>query len=159
MAEVRIEAEPFDIGAELKALMRGRSDIGACVAFTGLVRDTRSEGSPLLALHIEHYPALTRKRLEEVAAEAERRFSLKACLVIHRHGTLAPNEEIVLVATAAPHRRDAFEAAAFLMDRLKTDAPFWKREDREDGQHWVAARAEDETAAARWNAPHQAEKE
>lgn len=139
MIAVRVQAEPFDTGAELAALGAGRTDIGAIVSFTGLVRDT--------ALELEHYPAMTAKALAAIAAEAEARWPLLGGTVIHRFGALAPADPIVLVAIAARHRGDAFAAAEFLIDWLKTRAPFWKRE----GGGWVEARASDDAAAARWD--------
>ena len=139
MIAVRVQAEPFDTGAELAALGAGRTDIGAIVSFTGLVRDT--------ALELEHYPAMTAKALAAIAAEAEARWPLLGGTVIHRFGALAPADPIVLVAIAARHRGDAFAAAEFLIDWLKTRAPFWKRE----AGGWVEARASDDAAAARWD--------
>jgi len=139
MLRVRVQSEPFDIGVETAALAAGRSDIGAIVTFTGLVRDH--------ALHLEHYPAMTLAQLHKIAATAEARWPLLGVTIIHRHGDLAPADPIVLVAVAAAHRAPAFEAAAFLMDWLKTQAPFWKR----DAHGWVEARAADNTAAARWD--------
>ena len=138
MIGVRVQPEPFDTAAELAALSANRTDIGAVVSFTGLVRD-----APLL---LEHYPAMTTRQLARIAAEAETRWPLLGGVVIHRFGDLAPADPIVLVAVAARHRGDAFAACEFLIDWLKTAAPFWKRE--ADG--WVEARAADDAAAARW---------
>lgn len=138
MIAVRVQPEPFDLGAEAAALSAGRTDIGALVTFTGLVRDQ--------PLALEHYPGMTRRQLAAVAAAADARWPLLGGTVIHRFGELAAGEPIVLVAVAAAHRAAAFEAASFLMDWLKTRAPFWKREDG----GWVAARASDDAAAARW---------
>jgi molybdopterin synthase catalytic subunit len=135
---VRVQAEPFDLGTEAAALTAGRTDIGAVVTFTGLVRD--------VALSLEHYPGMTERQLAAVAAEAEARWPILAGTVVHRYGDLAPGDPIVLVAVAAAHRQAAFDAAAFLMDWLKTRAPFWKRE----GDGWVAAKASDDAAADRW---------
>ena len=151
-AAVRIQAEDFDIGAEVAALTEGRADIGAVVAFTGLCRD---EGGRLAALEIEHYPGMAEAEIGRVVAEARRRWRLAGVGVIHRYGTIAPGGNIVLVATASAHREAAFEAASFLMDYLKTRAPFWKREHLRDGTvgTWVEAKAEDDRAAERWTAP------
>lgn len=149
MAVVRVQNEPFDVSEESRALIGARQDIGAIVSFSGLVRN-ESHGRPLHRLHLEHYPGMTERQIIRIAEEAEQRFDLSACLVIHRHGSLAPGEPIVLVLTAAPHRRDAFLAAEFLMDWLKTRAPFWKREDYGDGSDWVEARETDHQAAERW---------
>lgn len=145
MFRIRVSPDPFDAGAEQAALTAGRSDIGAVVAFTGLVR--ADDG--LEALTLEHYPAMTRRQLEAIAAEAEARWPLLAGTIIHRHGRLLPGEPIVLVITASAHRAAAFEAAEFLMDWLKTRAPFWKH----DGKAWVEARSGDDAAAARWERP------
>lgn len=124
-------------------------ETGAVVTFTGHMRGQDGE-EEILAMTLEHYPGMTERQLAAIAAEAERRWSLRACRVAHRHGRILPGEAIVVVATAARHRRDAFAAAEFLMDWLKTRAPFWKREETKRGMRWVAARAEDDAAAARW---------
>lgn len=148
MNDVRVQAAPFDPGAEANALAARASGCGAVVTFSGLVRD---EGGALAAMEIEHYPGMTEKALEKIASEAASRWSLGGALVIHRHGRLAPGETIMMVATAAPHRADAFAAAEFLMDYLKSRAPFWKKEVRHDGAaDWVAARDDDEAALDRW---------
>ena len=144
MIAVRVQAESFDAGAEAAALTAGRHDIGALVSFTGLVRGD----DDLAALTLEHYPAMTQRQLEAIAAEAWRRWPLLGGIVIHRHGRLLPGEPIVLVAIASAHRGAAFAAAEFLMDWLKTRAPFWKH----DGRDWIAARASDDAAASRWGA-------
>ena len=144
---VRVQTGPFDLGAEAAALAGGRSDAGALVTFTGIVRD---EAGTLEAMEIEHYPGMTEKAIAAIEAEAVRRWGLSASLVIHRHGRLAPGEPIMMVATAAPHRADAFAAAEFLMDYLKSRAPFWKKEITRDGAGWVAAKDEDEAALGRW---------
>jgi molybdopterin synthase catalytic subunit len=149
MISTRVQAEPFDAGAEAAALSAGRSDIGAIVSFTGLVR----ADDDLVALTLEHYPAMTTRQLAAIAAQAWARWPLLGGTVIHRHGRLLPGEPIVLVAIASAHRGAAFEAAEFLMDWLKTRAPFWKQEDRGQEQRWVAAKASDDAAAARWEAP------
>ncbi|MBN9063911.1 MAG: molybdopterin synthase catalytic subunit [Rhizobiales bacterium 65-9] len=147
---VRIQREPFDAGAEIRALTEGRTDIGAVVTFSGLCRD---EGGALSALELEHYAGMAEEELERVAAEARARWPLQGATIIHRYGRIAPGEDIVLVVTASTHRRAAFEAAEFLMDYLKTRAPFWKKEHRADGARgdWVAAKDDDDAAASRWD--------
>jgi molybdopterin synthase catalytic subunit len=147
---IRIQAGDFDVAAETAALTQDRADIGAVVAFTGLCRD---EGGRLAALELEHYPSMAEAEVARVVEEARRRWSLAGVTVIHRHGTIAPGQNIVLVLTASTHRQAAFEAAAFLMDFLKTRAPFWKREHLKDGSTggWVEAKDADDAAAARWN--------
>ncbi|MFC7705689.1 molybdenum cofactor biosynthesis protein MoaE [Plastorhodobacter daqingensis] len=144
---VRVQSEPFDLGAEATAFAAGRSDAGAIVTFTGIVRDV--EGG-LLRMEIEHYPGMTEAAIAAIRAEAMTRWSLADCLVIHRHGSLAPGAPIMMVATAAAHRADAFAAAEFLMDYLKSRAPFWKKEITRGGASWVAAREADEEALDRW---------
>ncbi len=144
---VRVQAEPFDPGAELAGFARGRRDVGAQVSFAGIVRDDTGD---LKHMEIEHYPGMTEKAIAAIEAEAVARWSLKDSLVIHRHGRLAPGETIMMVATAAAHRGDAFAAAEFLMDYLKSRAPFWKKEVTGSGAGWVAARDEDEDALGRW---------
>lgn len=134
----RVQNEDFDVGAEIAALTRGRSDIGAVVTFSGLVRD--------VTLTLEYYAGMTERELGKIEAEAQARWALQACLIVHRVGTLKPGDNIVLVITASAHRNDAFEAAEFLMDYLKTRAPFWKRE----GEDWVEAKTSDDKAAERW---------
>lgn len=136
---IRVQTHDFDIGAEIAALTRGRTDIGAVVTFSGLVRD--------VTLELEHYPGMTERELARIEDEAHRRWQLQASLIVHRVGPLAPGDNIVLVVTASAHRGDAFAAAEFLMDYLKTRAPFWKRE----GERWVDAKASDDEAARRWN--------
>ncbi|MDJ0826393.1 MAG: molybdenum cofactor biosynthesis protein MoaE [Rhodobacter sp.] len=143
---VRVQAAPFDPGTELARFAGDRTDVGAQVSFTGLVRD---DGG-LRHMEIEHYPGMTEKAIAAIEAEAVRRWDLKASLVIHRYGRLAPGERIMMVATAAGHRADAFAAAEFLMDYLKSRAPFWKREVTADGAAWVAAKDADEDALSRW---------
>ncbi|SMC51872.1 molybdenum cofactor biosynthesis protein MoaE [Primorskyibacter flagellatus] len=144
---VAVQEQPFDFGAEAAAFAAGRHDMGAVVTFTGIVRDTAGD---LAAMEIEHYPGMTAKALEKIAAEASTRWSLGDVLVIHRYGRMVPGEMIMMVATAAPHRVDAFEAAEFLMDYLKSRAPFWKKEIGADGAEWVAAKDADEDALTRW---------
>ena len=145
---MRVQAEPFDFGAEAARFAEGHREMGAIVTFTGLVRDL--PGDPLEAMEIEHYPGMTERALDGMAREAQARFGLGDVLVIHRHGRLEPGETIMMVATAAPHRRDAFAAAEFLMDYLKSRAPFWKREITAGGETWVAATEADEDALTRW---------
>jgi molybdopterin synthase catalytic subunit len=143
---VRVQREDFDLGAELAGLRESRRDIGALVSFSGLVRDTGG----LEAMELEHYPGMTEKALAAIVAEARERWELGACLIVHRYGRLLPGEQIMMVATAATHRQAAFEAAEFLMDYLKSRAPFWKKEFGRDGARWVAARESDEEALGRW---------
>ncbi len=149
MAFVSVQAEDFDLAAEIAAVTRGRTDIGAVVTFTGLCRD---EGGTLAALEIEHYPGMAEAEIEAVAAEAEARWSLQACRVVHRFGAIAPGQAIVLVLTASAHRAAAFSAGDFLMDFMKTRAPFWKRNRLTDGtaRDWVAPKDTDEAATRRW---------
>ena len=145
---VVVQEAPFDFGREAQTFAQGHSSMGAIVTFTGVVRDTNA--APLEAMEIEHYPGMTEAALTEIAEQAMTRWSLGDALVIHRHGRLVPGEMIMMVATAARHRKDAFEAAEFLMDYLKSRAPFWKREITSEGASWVAARDEDEAALERW---------
>jgi len=146
---VRVQTKDFDIGAEIAALTAGRADVGAVVTFTGLVRDMAG-GEPITAMELEHYPGMTEKALAAIEAEARDRWPLQGVAIIHRYGPLAPGDRIVLVVAASAHRQAAFEAAAFLMDYLKTRAPFWKKEETPDGGRWVDARCEDDAAADRW---------
>ena len=145
---VRVQSEAFDLGAEVAAFTAGVSASGAVVSFSGIVRD---EGGTLSSMEIEHYPGMTEKALEAIRAEAVQRWSLEDAMILHRHGMLAVGEVIMMVATAARHRGDAFAAAEFLMDYLKSRAPFWKKEFGADGSAWVAARDEDEAALTRWS--------
>jgi molybdopterin synthase catalytic subunit len=153
MATVRVQAADFDVGAEFAALTAGHTDIGGIGCFVGTVR--ASPGGPRLeALTLEHYPAMTERAIAGVVAEAERRWPLLECTVVHRVGRMAPGENIVLVLAASAHRQAALEATAFLIDWLKTKAPFWKRESFVDGSAtWVDARETDHAAAARWGSP------
>jgi len=144
---VRVQSAPFDMGAEVQSFTDGASGAGAIVTFSGLVRD---DGGTLSAMEIEHYPGMTEKALEAIRAKAVARWSLADALVIHRFGSLAPGEQIMMVATAARHRADAFAAAEYLMDYLKSRAPFWKKEHGADGETWVAAKVADEDALKRW---------
>ena len=144
---VRVQSEDFDLGAELDALRAGRTDIGALVSFSGLVRDDTGE---LRVLELEHYPGMTEAALTGIEAEAHKRWELNATLIVHRFGPLKPGEQIMMVAAASPHRKAAFEAADFLMDFLKSRAPFWKKETGVDGAEWVDAKDTDEDALKRW---------
>jgi molybdopterin synthase catalytic subunit len=145
VARISVQTGDFDIGAEFAALTAGRSDIGGIGCFVGTVR------GPAPAMTLEHYPAMTERAIAHIAEEAERRWSLLGCTVIHRYGRLMAGENIVLVLAAAAHRQPALEATAFLIDWLKTKAPFWKKEESAGGTvTWVEARAEDDAAAARW---------
>jgi molybdopterin synthase catalytic subunit len=150
MAKVSVQREAFDIGAEIASLTGGRTDIGGIGCFVGIVRD-HSAGQPIATMQLEHYPAMTMRALEGIAVEAERRWDLLGCTVIHRVGELRPGENIVLVLAAAAHRQAALDATGFLIDWLKTRAPFWKKERFTDGgEAWVEARTDDDVAAARW---------
>ena len=146
---IRVQREAFDLNGETSHLIRGRTDIGAAVAFTGWCRD---EGERLAALELEHYPGMAEAEVARIAAEAADRWPLQGLTIIHRYGRIIPGEPIVLVLTASEHRQAAFAAAAFLMDYLKTRAPFWKKEHRSDGTRgaWVAAKDADNSAACRW---------
>jgi molybdopterin synthase catalytic subunit len=147
---VRVQSEDFDIGAEVRRLAGGRTDIGAIVTFTGTVR-ADGDRSRIASMTLEHYPGMTETELSRMESEAQRRWPLQASLIVHRVGALKPGDNIVLVVTASAHREAAFAAAEFLMDYLKTRAPFWKKEARADGsQSWVEARETDDRAADRW---------
>lgn len=146
--KIAVQEQAFDLGAETAAFASGHNDIGAVVTFTGIVRDVPND--PLVAMEIEHYPGMTEAALSEIAQTAIERWSLGDALVIHRHGRLVPGEMIMMVATASKHRKNAFEAAEYLMDYLKSRAPFWKREITKTGEGWVASKAEDEEALTRW---------
>jgi molybdopterin synthase catalytic subunit len=152
---IRVQTAPFDCAAEVAALTRGRTDIGAIVTFTGTVRgEAKTPGGPLpiRSMTLEHYPGMTEAELARIAAKAEARWPLQGTVIIHRVGELYPGEPIVLVIAASPHRHAAFEAASFLMDYLKTSAPFWKKETGLDGVgHWVDARESDDAALAKWD--------
>ncbi len=146
---VRLQTEAFDAAVEAAALTRGRTDIGALVTFAGICRGA-DDGHAIAAMTLEHYPGMAEAEIARHVEEAERRWNLLGVTVIHRYGRLQPGDPIVLVVTAAAHRQAAFAAAEFLMDYLKTQAPFWKREERRDGPAWVAAKDTDSTAAERW---------
>ena len=145
---ISVQQEPFDLGAEVNAFAAGDTENGAIVTFTGVVRDLAQ--TDLACMEIEHYPGMTERAITKIAVEAKNRWSLGDVLVIHRHGRLVPGDRIMMVATAAPHRKDAFEAAEYLMDYLKSRAPFWKKEITKSGAEWVAAKTEDEDALSRW---------
>src|SRR6266404_6240656 len=149
---IRVQREDFDVGVELERLAAGNHHIGGVASFIGMVRDMGGS-EQVSALTLEHYPGMTEKRLAEIETEAHRRWPLDAVLMIHRYGRLAPGDRIVLVATASAHREAALAACHFLIDWLKTEAPFWKSEETPAGERWVEARAEDDTARERWNAP------
>jgi molybdopterin synthase catalytic subunit len=146
---VRVQEADFDLGAELAALRAGDARVGALASFVGLVRDV-NEGAGVSEMTLEHYPGMTEKALEEIVAEAKGRWDIYDALVIHRVGLLRPCDQIVLVAVTSAHRGEAFAACEFIMDYLKTRAPFWKREVTPDGARWVDARDADDSAAARW---------
>jgi len=146
---VRVQEADFDVGAELAALRAGDARIGALASFIGLVRDI-SHGTGVAEMSLEHYPGMTEKALEAIVADAKSRWDIYGALVIHRVGRLQPCDQIVLVAVTSAHRGEAFAACEFIMDYLKTRAPFWKREETADGARWVDARDSDDTAAARW---------
>ena len=146
---IRVQREDFDVGAEIEALSRGQTGIGGVASFVGLMRDIAGD-KKIGAMTLEHYPGMTERELERIEAEARRRWPLIASLVIHRYGRMLPGDRIVLVATASAHRAAAFESCEFLMDYLKTKAPFWKQEETPEGARWVAAEASDDAAASRW---------
>ena len=152
---IRLQRETFDAGTEAAALTRGRTDIGALVTFTGICRGAES-GEPIAALTLEHYPGMAEAEIARHVEEAKARWPLLGVTVIHRYGRIAPGENIVLVVTASSHREAAFAAAEFLMDYLKTQAPFWKQVESKAGTAWVEAKGADDAAAARWRKPDQA---
>jgi molybdopterin synthase catalytic subunit len=149
---VRLQREPFDVAAEAAKLARGRADVGAVVTFTGICRGAE-DGEPIAALTLEHYPGMAEAEIERHVAEAAQRWPLAGVTVIHRFGRIAPGEDIVMVVTASAHRQAAFAAAEFLMDYLKTRAPFWKQVEKAGSKTWVDAKATDDAAAERWRAP------
>lgn len=148
-SSIRIQEEDFDISAEIAALRQDDPRVGAVVTFLGTVRDM-NDGSPVKGMTLEHYPGMTEKSLEEIIAKTKTRWNVYQTLVIHRVGPLQPEDQIVLVAVTSAHRGEAFAACEYIMDYLKTAAPFWKKEDTPDGARWVDARATDEAAMARW---------
>ena len=149
---IRLQQDPFDLGREYAALKRDHAGIGGIAVFVGTVRE-QSGDATISSMTLEHYPQMTERALSAIEAEARARWPLQATLIIHRYGRLAPGDDIVLVMTAAAHRQAALESCAFLIDWLKTKAPFWKLEESTSGSHWVAARDEDDVAAASWNKP------
>lgn len=157
MMAVRVQQADFDVGAELSALTAGNNSIGGVCCFTGLVRDLHPQAGEtsgtVRALTLEHYPGMTERQLAAIEAEAKSRWPLEASLIIHRYGRMEPGERIVMVACASPHREAAFDACRFLMDWLKSKAPFWKLEETGDGSRWVESRKSDEEAAHRWEHP------
>ncbi len=154
-ATIRLQSEDFDAAAEAALLTRGRTDIGAVVTFTGICRGSEA-GAPVAAMTLEHYPGMAEAEIARHVQEAEARWPLFGVTIIHRYGRMVPGDNIVLVVTAASHRGDAFAAAEFLMDYLKTRAPLWKQEERPDGTAWVDAKATDDSAADRWTKPRHA---
>ena len=147
---IRVQAEDFDIGNEIDRLTSGRKHIGGIATFLGLVRDM-AKGKPVTAMTLEHFPGMTEKELTKIEAEAQARWPLDASLIIHRYGRLEPGDRIVFVATASAHREAAFASCMFLVDYLKTQAPFWKLEEGDGGASWVEARESDDLALARWD--------
>jgi len=148
-AMARVQEGDFDVGRELEAMTRGRTDVGAQASFVGLVR-AANEGDAVSSMTLEHYPAMTQQALEDICAQAASRWKLIDTLVVHRVGRLVPGDRIVLVGVTSEHRGEAFAACEFIMDFLKTRAPFWKREETPAGARWVEARSSDDDAAARW---------
>lgn len=148
-ATIRIQEADFDVAQEIAALSKGRTDVGAVVSFSGICRGSE-QGEPIAALTLEHYPGMAEAEIGRHADEALARWPLQGLTIIHRFGRIAPGENIVLVVTASAHRQAAFEAAEFLMDYLKTNAPFWKREESARGTSWIEAQGHDDAAAARW---------
>ena len=148
--KIRVQSDPFDLGTEVNAMSQGRTDIGAIASFVGLARDI-NDGSGVTAMTLEHYPGMTEKALAALVDEACARWTLLGVTVIHRVGRLLPGDPIVLVAVASSHRGEAFAACEFIMDALKTRAPFWKKEETPEGERWVDAKASDDTAVARWD--------
>jgi molybdopterin synthase catalytic subunit len=148
---VRLQREIFDVAAEVARLAEGRTDVGAVVTFTGVCRDRADSGAKLTALTLEHYPGMVEDELARIEAQARERWPLADALVVHRYGRILPGEPIVMVATLSARRAAAFAAAEFLMDYLKTSAPFWKHEETEAGAAWVAAKESDDEAAERWS--------
>jgi molybdopterin synthase catalytic subunit len=146
---IRVQAEDFDVGAELEAMSKGNHAIGGLCSFVGLVREMAGSAD-IGAMTLEHYPGMTEKALAEIEAEALERWPLESTLIIHRYGRLEPGDRIVLVAASSAHREASFEACHFLIDFLKTKAPFWKLEETPDGAKWVDARSSDDAAAERW---------
>ena len=149
---VRIQTQDFDVGAEIAALRRNRPEVGAIASFIGVCRDA-SDGTAVTKMTLEHYPGMTERALENIVAEAKNRWKVMDVLVIHRVGELKPTDQIVLVVVTGAHRGEAFSACEFIMDYLKTRAPFWKKEETPQGERWVEARSSDDEAAERWSPP------
>jgi molybdopterin synthase catalytic subunit len=149
MQRIQVQSEPFDISAEQEILLRGKSGVGALVTFVGLMRDI-NEGADVASMHLEHYPGMTEKALAAIAEEAAQRWDLEDIGILHRVGTVKPQDPIVFVGVTSRHRGDAFRACEFLIDYLKTRAPFWKKEQTGEGERWVDARTTDDRAARRW---------
>ncbi|UCD67879.1 MAG: molybdopterin synthase catalytic subunit MoaE [Betaproteobacteria bacterium] len=147
---VRVQTEDFDVGAEIARLRKGNPRVGAVASFIGVVRDL-NEGDEVATLTLEHYPGMTEKSLKDIVAQAKQRWDVYDALVVHRVGVLQPLDQIVLVVVTSAHRGEAFKACEFLMDYLKTRAPFWKKEATPQGSRWVEARASDDAAAERWS--------
>lgn len=147
---IRVQEQDFDVGAEIDALVAGSTKVGGVASFVGYVRDF-NDGDAVSAITLEHYPGMTERKLEEIEQQALDRWPLEATVIIHRYGRLEPGDRIVLVAAASAHRHAAFDAAKFMIDWLKTKAPFWKLEATSEGEHWVTARASDNTAAEKWS--------
>ena len=147
--KITVQAQDFDSATEIRKLCDGRTDVGAIVTFTGLVRDCHND-TKIQKMTLEHFPGMAEKQLEQICQTAKRRWPLQGGCVIHRYGALTPGDQIVLVVTMSAHRQAAFEAAEFIMDWLKTDAPFWKKEQTARGGHWVTAKAEDNKRKDRW---------
>jgi len=149
MVTIKVQSEDFDVGAEIGRLTSGNVDVGGLTCFVGLVRDMAGD-EKITSMTLEHYPGMTERQLEKLEQEARERWSLQDVLIIHRYGKLLPGDRIVLVATTAPHRESTMDSCRFLIDWLKTKAPFWKLEDMESGPRWVASREEDVVSADRW---------
>jgi molybdopterin synthase catalytic subunit len=149
---IRVQAKPFDVAAELASLKAGNSNIGGTAIFVGTVRDVSGDAR-IGAMTLEHYPGMTETALQDIETEARRRWPLDASLIVHRYGRLEPGDDIVLVITASAHREAALDACHFLIDWLKTKAPFWKLEEGPQGAHWVEAKGSDDDAASRWEKP------
>jgi molybdopterin synthase catalytic subunit len=147
---VRVQTEDFDVGAEIAGLRQGNSKVGAVASFVGIVRDL-NDGDEVATLTLEHYPGMTEKSLEDIVSQAKQRWDIYDVLVVHRVGTLKPLDQIVLVIVTSAHRGESFKACEFLMDYLKTRAPFWKKEITPEGSRWVEARSSDDAAADRWS--------
>ena len=147
---IRVQGDDFEPGAEIDRLLDGHTAVGGVASFIGVVRDDPESGPALRAMTLEHYPGMTERMLAAIEQEANQRWDLCASLIVHRYGRMVPGDRIVLVVTAARHRQAALESCQFLIDWLKTKAPFWKREETEDGERWVQAQARDDVAAAKW---------